>query len=218
MKASELTEHQLISKMNNHIKHCKAREIKTYLTFKEFAGLFSKYKVCAYSGEEFKSLEEISIERLDPDQPYSKNNCCLVRHTYNTLRSGLDIFLRTKELPEDAKVTMMKAAIKVIQQRSKSTTVTPREAKKPTKPKHNKLDDIWIGSKIGELKIIGLENGIFTAEVFNHAKLSDGARGSCAITSKYITSNGRRFVKTRHKNFVYEIIEDQNNLLSSLIQ
>lgn len=119
MKASEVCERDLVTKLASHYKSAKNRGIECKLTFSQFVKLFQKYDVCGYSGQEYCNINDISIERLDPDLPYSVSNCKLVKTNYNTNRGDIDRFIRNDNLTDEAKIVMMKDAIKVIRNRIK---------------------------------------------------------------------------------------------------
>lgn len=63
------------------------------MSFEEYKVLQTKKDVCDYTGEDFRNdsiMHHPSIERIDKNLPYRKDNCCIVTVIANQLKDSIE--------------------------------------------------------------------------------------------------------------------------------
>ena len=76
-------------KYANKIQSCKARKIDMLLSFSDYKALLSTTH-CAYTGIAFSKSGAncMTIDRLDPDKPYTMGNCYAVTKVCNEVKAN----------------------------------------------------------------------------------------------------------------------------------
>lgn len=106
-KPCDIPEQELIIKVGNKIASALASEHPFYLTFRQCQTLFNSQRACAYSGEMFSSIGDITFERINPRLPYIKGNVLLVRKHLNQLKGNtIDRFIHESGMGLDAQADL----------------------------------------------------------------------------------------------------------------
>lgn len=102
-KPCDIPEQELIIKVGNKIASAMTADHPFYMSFKECQNLFNSQRACAYSGEMFSSIGDITFERVNPRLPYIKGNVLLVRKHLNQLKGNtIDRFIHESGMSLDA--------------------------------------------------------------------------------------------------------------------
>lgn len=130
MFADSISSKDRIIKLKDKVDSAFKNGIHFNLSLTEFDKLFTKHKVCYYSGEEFDRQGDVTLERLNPHLGYTKGNVVLCKSKYNSSKSLLDAFIK-----QDISLEMMELQIR-------ETMKTIKKAKVILKRKKDKeLED-----------------------------------------------------------------------------
>lgn len=102
-KPCDMNEQELLVKTSSKILACMENDKGFYMSFKEVQKLFSSQSACAYSGSLFKTTGDITFERINPKEAYTKKNVVLVRKHLNELKGKtIDRFIHQSGMSDDA--------------------------------------------------------------------------------------------------------------------
>ncbi|MFW3388517.1 UNVERIFIED_CONTAM: hypothetical protein RF648_21250, partial [Kocuria sp. CPCC 205274] len=74
-----------------------------YLSFKQVQKIFNSQSACAYSGQMFSTIGDITFERINPRIGYVPGNVVLVKNHINQLKGKtIDRFIHESDLTLDA--------------------------------------------------------------------------------------------------------------------
>lgn len=102
------------------IESSKSRNIEFSLSFIEFSELMSQTH-CAYSGIKFDSDNRSSLERVNPNEGYVTGNVVSVTVNANCDKSALDQFVKSKHIPAEMKLKLLRKASYQIEKLLKET-------------------------------------------------------------------------------------------------
>lgn len=102
-KPCDIPEQELIVKTSNKITSAMDKGQPFYLTFKQVQKIFDSQSACAYSGELFGTIGDITFERVNPRLGYVKGNVVLVKSHLNQLKGKtIDRFIHECGMTPDA--------------------------------------------------------------------------------------------------------------------
>lgn len=110
---------KLCTKAGNTDKDCSLRK----MSLAELVELIGDGK-CAYTGREFKSLQDITFERVNPKLGYVKGNVLLVNHDSNLQKGWLDNFMHKPFIPDAMKIKLLRKAIYQLEKANGKNTET----------------------------------------------------------------------------------------------
>lgn len=79
---------------------------------------------CAYTGEEFKSIQDITFERVNPKVGYVPGNVLLVNHDSNQQKAWLDNFVHKQFIPDAMKIKLLRKALYQLEKANGKNTKT----------------------------------------------------------------------------------------------
>lgn len=111
MKASDLPQVKRARKFLDKVANANQREKAMTLTMTQFDALFENHPVCYYSGEEFSSEQDITLERLDASLGYVDGNVVLCSAGTNKCKAHLDSFEKYGSVSVEARIRMMRKSL-----------------------------------------------------------------------------------------------------------
>ncbi|EGG9814460.1 hypothetical protein ID007_004321 [Salmonella enterica] len=67
--------------------------------------------VCAYTGKHFSKAQDVTFERLNPYEGYTKENTLVVMKTANSHKSMLDAFEKQQTIPDEMKIKLLNKVV-----------------------------------------------------------------------------------------------------------
>lgn len=66
---------------------------------------------CQYTGKEFKDLDDVTFERINPKEGYVQGNVVMVSSGANNHKACLDNFMHRTEIPDAMKIKLLRKAL-----------------------------------------------------------------------------------------------------------
>ena len=80
---------------------------------------------CAYTGQEFEAIQDITFERVNPKLGYVSGNVLLVNRNSNQQKACLDAFIHREHIPDAMKIKLLRKAIYQLEKCNGKKTDTP---------------------------------------------------------------------------------------------
>lgn len=101
----------LMNKLRSKVSNSKKAGLETELSsisIRELIDIIGN-GTCAYTGEEFKDLQDATFERINPNKGYINGNVVMVKASVNNIKGvTLDRFVKDKTLTDECKIKLLR--------------------------------------------------------------------------------------------------------------
>lgn len=102
--------HAIYNKISNKKGSAKVKCTLTYYSLSDVLDMVGDGN-CQYTGAEFKNLDDITFERINPKEGYVQGNVVMVSLHANQHKSILDRFIHGETIPDAMKIKLLRKAI-----------------------------------------------------------------------------------------------------------
>lgn len=102
--------HAIYNKISTKKGSAKVKCTLTYYSLSDILDMVGDGN-CQYTGAEFKDLDDITFERINPKEGYVQGNVVMVSKSANNHKSRLDQFMHETTIPDAMKVKLLRKAI-----------------------------------------------------------------------------------------------------------